>query len=256
MPLLISFLKYNALNKVNHFLSKIDNIVEFLYTPSKNYEKYSAIENYIIKTHNYNLLLTFETFDNEIIKILDNNSMFEDVKILNIKVDENNNKYLKFKTTDEEDFIDSKIYEIPIEKIYRIYIDDKNEDNSVWLESKKSYVIYNNIYKDKIKNSNYPKEANLYKTILEADANMLKFFNIKPLKNQKIYKTKNDKIELIKLENLDININNSNIYLTANDTKENILNVVQKNIPYIKILQPTVLFDNLNEILKQYVNCE
>ncbi|MEA3513257.1 MAG: hypothetical protein U9R37_06620 [Campylobacterota bacterium] len=244
--LMVAFLKYNAPNKVNDFLIHIDNIMEFLYTPPKNYEKYSAVENYIIEQHRLNMPITFETFDKDTIEVLGNNSIFEEVEMISIKIDEENKKYLKFKD-------DNKTYEISIEKIYRIDADE-NEDNSVWLKSKNCYVIYNEIYKDSVKNTNYPKEVQKHQTILEADSNILRFFETKPLENQKIYKTKNDKADLVELENLDIETSNSKIYITATETKEKIFNVVQKGVPHIKILTPKSLSKQFKLDLTAYIN--
>ena len=239
--LLIPFLKYTAPNKVDDFLSHIDNIIDFLYTPPFDYETYSNIENHIIEQHILNESITFETFDKDMVEKL-GDSAFKEVEIVNISIDENRNKTLRFKK-------DNLIYEIDINKIFRIQADE-NEQNSVHLKSKNSYVVYNDTYKDHIKNKNYPKQKEQHKILLEADTNMLRFFETKPLRNQKIYKTRNDKINLMELENLKIDTNNSKIYITAIDEEERIFNVVQKGMPHIKIMSPKDLNHKFKDYLK------
>lgn len=242
--LLISFLKYTAPNKVDDFLTHVDNIIDFLYTPPFDYETYSNIENYIIEQHILNESITFETFDKDMVEKL-GDSIFKEVEIVNVSIDENRNKSLRFKK-------DNSIYEIDINKIYRIQT-DKNERNSVYLKSDDSYVIYNDTYKDSIKNKNYPKQKEQHKIILEADTNMLRFFETKPLNNQKIYKTKNDKIDLMELEDLKIDTNNSKIYITATDEEERVFNVVQKGMPHIKIFSPKSLNKQFKSNLTNYL---
>lgn len=235
--LLVAFLKYTAPNKVDHFLTHIDSIIDFLYTPSYDYETYSNIENHIIDKHILQQPITFETFDNELIEKL-GDSLFEEVEIVNISIDTNSDKTLRFKK-------ENNTYEIPINKIYRMKA-DKNERNSLYLETQKTYVIYNDTYKEVIKNKNYPIHKEHHNVILEADTNMLRFFETKPLKKQKIYKTKEEKADLFEAENLDIETTNSKIYITATDIEEQIFNVLQKGLPHIKILTP----QNLNEKFK------
>ena len=85
--------------------------------------------------------------------------------------------------------------------------------------------------------------------ILEADTNLVDFFNIKPLKNQVIYKTKSEKEQFCKDFGIEV-LAKSKIYITAKDQTDAVLHVVKRCIPAVKILEPTVIKNEFRDIIK------
>ena len=246
LVLLVAFIKFNAPNKVDDYLNHIDNIIKFLYTPPKDYPINSKIENYIIENNAENVFIDFDIFDYEVVKNTDNINNFDNAEILQISINEDNQKILKFKDTNTD-----KIYEVPLSKIYRLR-SDTQEENFVYLKSEDCYVLYNDLYAKDIKNPNYPTFIKTQRVMLEVDTNLYEYFEVKPLNHQMIYKTETEKLIFGDEQNIPIDKNNSKFYVIATDTEDKILDVVKRNIPHINILSPTTLKDKLKDILVQY----
>lgn len=98
-----------------------------------------------------------------------------------------------------------------------------------------------------------------HNTILEVDIHLTDFFDIKPLKNQIIYKTP-EKIELFLMENglESIQVNGDSkkrdtknkVYVSAKDTKDNIIHVTKRCIPNVRILEPTIIDNEFKALIK------
>lgn len=171
--------------------------------------------------------------------------------------DTEQDKENKYKTTIKSITISNAYAAIKIQDIELVTIcqdtkDNKSVDdqsistnNSNFMSHKQKYAIPN---------------KKLSNTILEVDIHLTEFFEVKPLKNQIIYKTPK-KIELFLKENgLEFVQTNkgetikrdtkNKVYITAKDTKDNIIHVTKRSIPNVKILEPTVINEEFKAILK------
>ncbi|WP_434658558.1 hypothetical protein [Sulfurimonas sp. NW9] len=258
LPLLAAFLKYNAPNRVDNFLSHIDKIVGFTLQAPKNHAAFANIENYIIRILSDDTsTLSFKL--NKTNSSLNNKVEFENVDTLQILFEQDRKKYLKF----EEH---NKKYQVRIEDILYLKVPDKTETSVYWKDTK-CFVIFNDmyehnhkIYQDRKKEKINEGSTHYYKedieVIFEANTNMKDLFDLHVLKNTVMYIEEaekesftaeiKDKIDLSK----DIDFRNK-IYITGKGCKDDILSYAQRSGTDIKLLYPKYLVAELKKIIRE-----
>lgn len=258
MPLLASFLKYNAPNRVDDFLGHMDKIVSFTLRAPKNHAEFANIENHILKlVEDDTSTLSFKLKDTD--SSLNNKIDFEDVDTLQIIFEKDDKKYLKFKDK-------GTYYQVAIEHIEYLKVTDKAL-NSVYWKDTKCFVIFNDMYEHKHEkykerkksnastvDTNYSKEY--IDVIFEAKTNMDSFFDMHVLKNTIIYKEEDEKRSfIIKMINeigevMDLDYRNK-IYITGKGSKDDILSYAQRSGTDIKLLHPQYLVKELQKVIAE-----
>lgn len=231
IPLLISYIKYNAPHKVDGFLSHIDEIVDYLFLSPEKFSEYFVLEHTILtaidKGKNLNILV--EKGKEKI--------FHENIFIDKIVINDDGDKTLTW-------IDNSRKYEIDLYNIVSIELVDqtkkKKNSNEFGIPKTQDFMSYKEKY-------NIPNRKK-YNTILEVDISLSNFFDIKPLKSQMNYKTESEKFQFCKDNGLD-NIKNK-IYVTAIDTIDEILHVAKRSIPSVKILEPADMKDRFEDIIK------
>ncbi len=99
-----------------------------------------------------------------------------------------------------------------------------------------------------------------HNTVLEVDIHLTDFFEIKPLKNQTIYRTPKEIEDFLMKNALDFvqikggdtikRDTKNKVYVAAKDTKKKIIHVLKRCIPNVKILEPSFIKEEYRAILK------
>ena len=262
LPLLASFLKFNAPYKVDDFLKHIDKIVGYTLKAPQNHALFANIENYIIRLlkEGEDPTISFKIIHDKTNSKLDNKTIFTDVDELQIIFNELGTKLLKFR--------DTKDYEVAIEDIELLKVPSKTI-NSIHSKQEKSFVIYNDMYehddpkytarKNKAEeNGDTHYSKNEYEVIFSADSNMNDFFNMDVLRNTKLFQQEDEKEKFISEElnqilNSDKTIDDykNKVLIKGSGNIDDILSYAQMN-GHVKILHPPFLINKLKEILDTY----
>jgi hypothetical protein len=91
------------------------------------------------------------------------------------------------------------------------------------------------------------------RVILMANISHSEFFDVKPLKNQIVYKTEDEIQKFLDKNAIEGSFENK-IFIEAVDTQDKIIYTVTRCIPHVKILEPTVVKEKFNDILKSMCN--
>jgi len=139
LPLLAAFLKYTAPNKVNDFLTSLDEIVDYLYKDPNNFSSSNNKESIILEALSKNKHLDIEVDENN------NDTFFKNVKPRDLFFDDQHNKVLYWEH--------KKSYTESIFSIDRIFITGKPE--TIYLpkksDNKKDVESDKKIYEDQVK---------------------------------------------------------------------------------------------------------
>lgn len=231
LPLLISFLKYNAPNRIDDFLKHFGEIVWALSSPPEDMAEYANVENYILRALNItNTTISFRVLDKDTSDDIDSKVDFINVQPIQIIIIESSIKVLKFFDADED-----KEYEIQINKIFRLTV-PLNTENSIFIASTKESYIYNDGLSEYIKSKEYLESREEYylnehfnhgiktSVILESDTNMLDFYENSFFKNIKTFTTQEDKNLLFKeyIDEYLIEVDNVNRMKIKNHLEKNL----------------------------------
>lgn len=239
LPLLVSFIKFDNSHRVDNFLFHIDQLIDYTFQNPEKFSKTDPIEELLIKASAENKALDIY------VNLVNGEDCHKNVTFEEIRVDDDNEKYIFFKEKDID------IYITDITKV-----NFSKDKTSTPPDSKSSFVsdlsVRSNFsvaesFKQHKNNFNIP-DRKSYKAILEVDIRLLEFFDIKPLKNQTMYKTDAE----IKQFCIDNNIDRvkNKIYVSAEDTTEQIIHVANRSIPHVKILKPDFIQKKFNDTIK------
>ncbi len=239
LPLLISYLKYNEPHKVDSFLSHIDEIIDYLFlSPEKfstEYEKDLILLKALTDKRSINISVIEDGED----------TFFNNVSDYKLEFDEDGDKNLNWS-------YNNKNYSKTLDDINSITIEIKGKKD---VETEKEEQVGTSLNKKlntfSIQKQKYnTPDRKKYKAILEVDIILTDFFTIKPLKNQVIYKTQLEIKQFLK-ENALLDLYKENkIYVSIEDTSDDIIHVVKRCIPNVKILEPIEINNKFKAMIK------
>ena len=224
--LLTAYLKFNDGNSVENFLVHIDGIVEYsMQEPSLFSSEYQH-ELIILEAYNEKLELRIEGKKKTFYKISD----------FSLSFNLSNEKIISFEYKNKK--VDLKLSDIKSIEILEEKAPVKAKKISSLAQEFKSHI------------SKYKLPDNgESRVILIANISHSEFFDVKPLRNQIVYKTK-DEIQFFLDKNAIEGTFENKIFIEAVDTQDRIIYTVTRCIPNVKILEPTVIKEKFNNIIK------
>ena len=237
IPLLLGYLGKHHEATIHSFFDNIDILIKYIIKPAVEHNNIHFIEKQILEA--------IEELESVTIKLKD-----KEVSIIPIKIiyKTNSNKEAK-KVLVYETVESSDEYEILFDEIERISIDSSSSDFAVEDINNQSYMFnpqYSNLSID-----SHTKTSNDIKLLLELDTQIVEYYQIKPLNNQKLYLTKEEKIEFSKTFHYE-SIKNK-CYLSAEDLEDNIISTILHTLDYVKIITPTSINDKIASKFKNYL---
>ncbi len=226
LPLLSAYIKFNNDNNVRNFLVHIDSLIEYSWQDPKLFSPEYEKEQLILEAYNKKSLLirTEEKSFSNISKF----ELFFDLDMNKVISVEDNDEVVNLKLTD---IISIEILEEKHETT------DKKDFNA----QGQKFMSHHSKYKIADRGES--------KVVLVADISHSDFFDAKPLKNQIIYKTKAEIKQFTEENSIEYPSENK-IFIEAVDTQDKVIYVVKRSIPHVKILEPTILKEKFDAIIK------
>ena len=224
--LLTAYLKFNDGNSVENFLVHIDGIVE-----------YSMQEPSLFSSEYQHELIILEAYNGKLeLRIDGKKKIFHKISNFLLSFNLNMEKIISFEYKNED--VDVKLSDIKSIEI----IEEKTpvKDKNTFSQTQQ--------FKSHISKYKLPDNGGS-RVILMANISHSEFFDVKPLRNQIVYKTK-DEIEKFLDENAIEGQFENKIFIEAVDTQDRIIYTVTRCIPHVKILEPTVIKEKFNKIIK------
>jgi hypothetical protein len=233
LPVLISDIKLNYKNSVEKFLEHIDSLIEYSLQDPKQFGKDAYNEWTVLKAYHSYKAVRIETVSSKV---------YKNVSIDEIYFTEDLKKALYFTCkTKQHDLEFSKIELISLEK------DEKKESSN----SNSNEFGQASKFMSHLENYTVP-DRKPHETLLEVDIHISDFFEIKPLKNQVMYKTKSEIDSVLKMYGIEKSSKDkkNKIYIVASDTTDEIIHVAKRCLPYVDILEPPLIKEEFENIIK------
>ena len=226
LELLSAYLKFNSTSTVEGFMGHIDWLVNYWMQDPRLFSQVAQTERLILDAFNDKLAISIKS----------KKKSYGAISDFHLSFDTDMNKVVVF--TDKTDIITLKLSDdISVE-----IVEKKVKSTSTVGTSKgQQFKLHQAKYKIPDKGES--------RVILMADISHSDFFDIKPLKNQIIYKTELEIKNFLEKNGIEASPPNK-IYIEAVDTQDNIIYTVKRSIPHVKILEPTVIKEKFNDIIK------
>ncbi|WP_418640619.1 coiled-coil domain-containing protein [Sulfurimonas sp. ST-27] len=226
LELLSAYLKFNSTSNVKSFWQHIDWLIEYWMQDPRLYSTVAQHELAILDAYNEGLAITIKTKKKK---------YFHNIIDFSLSFDGNMDKIVVFSYDNQE--ITLKLLDITHIEI-KEQERDKTDQKFTQQQQFKSHLS-----KYKIP------DRGESKVILMADISHSDFFDMRPLKNQIIYKTENEIKSFLKNNGIE-EVHPNKIYIEAVDTQNKVIYTVKRCIPHVKILEPTVIKEKFNDIIK------
>ena len=223
LKLLSAYLKFNSTSSVEDFWGHIDWLIEYWMQDPRLYSTVAQHE-----------LAILDAYDEKLaIKIRTKETVYR-VEEFFLSFDNNMNKTVEFTAKD-------KTIILMLSDIVNVEIIEKNiKSDQSWTQQQQ--------FKSHLSKYKIP-DMGEFKTILMVDISHAEFFDMRPLKNQIIYKTAVEIKSFLERNGIE-KVSPNKIYIEAFDTQDKIIYTVKRCIPHVKILEPTVIKERFNKIIK------
>lgn len=221
----------------NDFFKKLDFLIEYVIKPAIEHNESFEKERYVIDCIN--------SAEEVLILNEDNNEVFVvaiKIKLSRASYNDKVEKILIYESNE-----DSSFQEISIERVVlKQKISNEKMTNGTF-NPMLSYKTYTDYEEKDIK----PKKEKYIDVVLECSTTLFEYFQMKPLKNMKVYATQE---ELKKFQQtIEHKPKENKFYVVAaEDTEEMILSTVLHCLPDARILKPFELNDKLIQKFKDY----
>lgn len=231
MPLLLYYVGNCYEGSYTLFFEKLDFLIEYVIKPSLE--------------HN-------NTFDKELlvvnslrkdIDILDENQQIITVIAIQLKLRRVSTNRIE-KILIYETYDDSTFRETSIDRVVLKQKETLSTTENTSIQNIKTKTIPNAVYKSYSVNNEV--DTNI-EVILECDCYVYEYFQMKPLKNMRVFDSNE-----IKMEEYYFDTEEDKFYIVANDKEEMILSTVLHCIPYAVILNNDDLNEKLIQRFKDY----
>ena len=252
LPILIAYVKSDSDCNIKKFFEIINSLIYYAIQPYQNHNNLFDLENEIYKS----IYIETDNIDDTscetskdltigILTLRDRNNPIKNKTITPKRIIINNDKSKTLEYENEN----LEIEKIDLKDIVRINV---QADTVGAIQRKKgsNYYIYNDMYKH-LYTPKYDYKEKPHKIVLEVSNSAYKYFQLKPLENMKIYDTE-EKKEQFQDMYFNHKVKDNHFYLVANDTISNAISIIFHTLIEIKIIEPKILIDNINNKISQF----
>jgi hypothetical protein len=252
LPILIAYVKSDYDCNIKKFFEIINSLIYYAIQPYQNHNNLFDLENEIYKS----IYIETDNIDDTssdtsqdltigILNINDKNHPIKNIDITpkRIIINSDKSKTLEYENEDLE------IEKVDLIDIVRIKV-DANTKGAIQLKGGKNYYIYNDIFKS-FYTPKYDYKEEEHKIVLEISNSAYSYYQLKPLDKTVIYDTE-EKKEIFQDMYIDYEIKDNHFYLIANDTISNATSIILHTLNEVKIIEPKILNDSLNDKISQF----
>ncbi len=250
LPILIAYVKSDNDCDIKKFFEIINELIYYAIQPYQNHNDLFDLESEI-----YNSIIIETENDNSedykkneyitigVLNLNDKNHPIKNITIepKRIVINKNKSKTLEYLNEDLE------VEKIDLKDIVRLKVEEDTR-GAIQLKSGKNYYIYNDIFKS-FYTPKYDYKEEQHKIVLEISNTAFDYFKI--FKEATIYDTE-EKKEIFQDMYINHKIKDNHFYLVVNTTIENATQIILKILNEVKIIEPRILKDNLNEKISQF----
>ncbi len=232
-PIIASYIKNGNIKTYNiqKLFYKFSKIIEYAIIP--------AIEHNPLLDTEFNIQIACENQDT--IEVIFNDKKVE-ITPLRIVIKNDSKKYIQIKDGNKTDYIpinEIKIYEEPI-----LNTNSKSSIKSTILSTPTTNLSLN------LDSDTIQEQEEYIDVILECNSLIYEYFEMKPLKNMKVFDTEN-KLKEFQIS-YEIKPQDNKFYIVATDRKEMIISTVLHTLPHAKIINNNELNDEIISRFKKY----